>query len=160
MHSILNKSNQPIESSLDSANDTSSPMADPRTTLASGLERIFASLPRGRGWTTFPFNTLTLSSAFQPILGVAEQGCVGYEGLLRAHNMTGQAIGPETVFALSASHQDELFLDWLCRGLHMRNFANLPNIDNKRGLIFINAYPEAAIEDPHHPDYRSNRKKT
>ena len=153
MPSILNKSIQPPKPKSNSAAIANAGAnVDARTTLASGLNRIFAGLPRGRGWTTFPFNTLTLSSAFQPILGVAEQNCVGYEGLLRAHNMADQPINPETVFALSANHQDELFLDWLCRGLHMRNFANLANLENERGLIFINAYPEAAVEDPHHPE--------
>ena len=117
--------------------------------LISGLERIFASLPRGRGWASYPFNSLTLSTAFQPIMSVAERRCVGYEGLLRAHNLTGQAFKPETVFALSANHQEELFLDWLCRGLHMRNFANLAN---QQCMIFLNAYPEAAVADPHHPE--------
>lgn len=131
------------DSVLDSANTES------RIMLISGLERIFASLPKGRGWASYPFNTLTLSTAFQPIMSVAERRCVGYEGLLRAHNLTGQALKPETVFALSANHQEELFLDWLCRGLHMRNFANLAN---QQGMIFLNAYPEAAVEDPHHPE--------
>ncbi len=134
------------ESGFDDAN------TEARAMLSAGLERIFASLPKGRGWASYPFNTLTLSSAFQPILSAAEQRCVGYEGLLRANNLAGQALGAETVFALSANHQEELFLDWLCRGLHMRNFANPASLANNQSLLFLNAYPEAAVEDPHHPE--------
>lgn len=119
-----------------------------RATLEAGFERIYTGIPRGRGWATYPFNALTLGSHFQAIFSVAEQRCVAYEGLLCASNLAGQPIKPETVFALSASHDEELFLDWLCRALHLRNFANLAE---GGGMIFLNAYPEAAIEDPHHP---------
>ena len=119
-----------------------------RVTLHAGFERIYTGIPKGRGWASYPFNTLTLGSHFQPILSVAEQRCVAYEGLLRANNLTGQAMKPETVFAVSADHQEELFLDWLCRALHLRNFNNLSVAGD---MVFLNAYPEAALEDPHHP---------
>lgn len=119
-----------------------------RATLQEGIERICDGVPRGKGWATFPFNTLTLGSHFQPIFDAAEQRCVAYEGLLRAHNLVGHAMKPEMVFAVSANHQEELFLDWLCRALHLRNFNN---IAIEGDLVFLNAYPEAAIEDPHHP---------
>lgn len=119
-----------------------------RATLYAGIDRIYSGIPKGRGWASYPFNTLTLDSQFQPIFSVAEKRCVAYEGLMRACNLTGHSMKPETVFALSANHQEELFLDWLCRALHMRNFNNLAA---KGDMIFLNAYPEAAIEDPHHP---------
>lgn len=119
-----------------------------RATLHAGFDRIYSGIPKGRGWATFPFNTLTLGSHFQPIFSVAEQRCVAYEGLLRGTNLIGQAMNPETVFAVSANQQEELFLDWLCRALHLRNFNN---ISAPGDLVFLNAYPEAAVEDPHHP---------
>lgn len=119
-----------------------------RATLEAGFERIYTGIPRGRGWATYPFNALTLGSHFQAIFSVAEQRCIAYEGLLRATNLASQPINPETVFALSASRDEGLFLDWLCRALHLRNFANLAE---DGGMVFLNAYPEAAIEDPHHP---------
>ena len=67
-----------------------------RATLHAGLERIYTGIPKGRGWATYPFNTLTLGSHFQPIFSVAEQRCVAYEGLLCANNLMGQAIKPES----------------------------------------------------------------
>lgn len=121
---------------------------DSRATLFDGIDRIANGIPAGDGWANYAFNGLTLRSNFQPIFGVAEQRCMAFEGLLRATNLVGEAMQPETVFALSASQQEELILDWLCRGLHLRNFKNIANDGD---LIFINAYPEAAIEDPHHP---------
>jgi EAL domain-containing protein (putative c-di-GMP-specific phosphodiesterase class I) len=94
-----------------SSSDTS---ISARAALAKGLDRIFAGLPHGRGWASYPFNTLTLGSHYQPIFDAAEGKLLGYEALLLAHNLVGQQIHPETVFALSANHDEELFLDWLC----------------------------------------------
>ncbi len=119
-----------------------------RATLHAGFDRIFAGLPLGDGWESCAFNGLRLGSHFQPIFDVAQQRCVAYEGLLQATNSASQRVNPESVFALSAGHQEELFLDWLCRALHLRNFRNLADAD---ALLFLNAYPAAAIEDPHHP---------
>ncbi len=119
-----------------------------RAALTVGIERIFNGLPKGRGWASFPFNTLTLSSRYQPIFKVDTQTCIGYEGLVTGTNLSGHNLSPETIFALSASQDEELFLDWLCRALHMRNFINY---GETRGSLFLNACPEAAVEDPHHP---------
>ncbi len=123
-----------------------------RAALSFGLARIFEGLPHGRGWASYPFNTLTLQSHFQPIFHADTGRALGYEGLLHATNLTGQSINPETVFALSYDSEQELFLDWLCRALHMRNFANLGSHRQERGLLFLNAYPQAAVEDPYHPE--------
>lgn len=117
--------------------------------LHAAIDSIRAGIPQGSGWATYDFNTMTLGSRFQPIFSVTEQRCVAYEGLLSAANLSGQPLNPEAVFAMSANQQEELFLDWLCRALHLRNFKNLTDPDK---MIFLNAYPEAAIEDPHHPD--------
>jgi EAL domain-containing protein (putative c-di-GMP-specific phosphodiesterase class I) len=120
-----------------------------RAALGEGIERIFAGLPKGRGWATFPFNTLTLTSQFQPIFDIHTRHCMGYEALVVGHNLLAHELRADTVFALSASHDEELFLDWLCRALHMRNFVNY---GTKRGTLFLNACPQAALEDPHHPE--------
>jgi EAL domain-containing protein (putative c-di-GMP-specific phosphodiesterase class I) len=120
-----------------------------RAALDTGASRIFSNLPRGRGWATFPFNTLALTSQYQPILSVIGQRTVGYEAMVIGHNLTGQELRANTIFALSANQDEELFVDWLARALHLRNFANL---GDDRGDLFINAYPQTAIEDPHYPD--------
>lgn len=120
-----------------------------RAALDGGLERIRSGLPRGKGWASYPFNTLTLSSHYQPIFGAAEKRVIGYESLLCAQNIGGQSLLPETVFALAAGHDEQLFLDLLTRALHLRNAINL---GEARGLIFLNIHPDAAIEDPHYPE--------
>ncbi len=128
--------------------------AHAREILSSGTSRILSALPalqQGSGWATYPFNTLTLNSHYQPILCAKDGSLLGYEALLMATNLVGQRLNPEIVFAISANHEEQLFLDWLCRALHLRNMANIGTKRCERGLIFINAYPQAAIEDPHHP---------
>ncbi len=119
-----------------------------RAALEAGLDRIRSGLPRGKGWATYPFNTLTLSSQFQPIFSVEQKAPAGYEGLLSAQNLSGQSLLPETVFALSANCDEQLYLDWLTRALHLRNAVNL---GEERGLLFLNVFPYAAIEEPHYP---------
>jgi len=117
--------------------------------LANAATRIFSNLPRGFGWAGIPFNTLTLGSQYQPIFSLAEKRTIGYEALVVGTNLSGHEFRADTVFALSANHDEELFLDWLSRALHLRNFSNL---GAARGLLFLNAYPAAAVEDPHHPE--------
>ncbi|MBL8521885.1 MAG: EAL domain-containing protein [Betaproteobacteria bacterium] len=128
---------------------TSSFALDERAGLDTSFERIAKTVPTGAGWARCEHRQFTLSSHFQPIFSVADERCVAYEALLTARGGNGQASNPQTVFALAEQEGDSLFLDWLCRGLHLRNFAN---VDRGDALLFINAYPEAAIEDPHHPD--------
>jgi EAL domain-containing protein (putative c-di-GMP-specific phosphodiesterase class I) len=128
--------------------------AQARAALSTGASRIFSALPaiqQGRGWATYPFNTLTLNSHYQPILSAKDGSLFGYEALLMATNLVGQRLNPEIVFAISVDQEEQLFLDWLCRALHLRNMANIGTLHEERGLIFLNAYPQAAIEDPHHP---------
>ena len=68
------------------ANPGGSPMGS-RATLEAGFERIYAGIPKGLGWATYPFNALTLGSHFQAIFSVNAKRCVGYEGLLCATNL-------------------------------------------------------------------------
>jgi EAL domain-containing protein (putative c-di-GMP-specific phosphodiesterase class I) len=117
--------------------------------IESGLKRIFAKVPRGAGWATYPYNTLTLGSHFQPIFEVSTKACIGYEALLQATNLTGHVLRPDTVFSLAGTAEEAMYMDWLCRALHLRNFINLG--DTGRSL-FLNVFPEVAAQDVHHPE--------
>jgi EAL domain-containing protein (putative c-di-GMP-specific phosphodiesterase class I) len=117
--------------------------------LGNAATRIFSNLPKGFGWASIPFNTLTLSSQYQPIFSLEDKRAIGYEALVVGTNLSGHEFRADTVFALSANHDEELFLDWLSRALHLRNFSNM---GAARGLLFLNAYPAAAVEDPRHPE--------
>jgi EAL domain-containing protein (putative c-di-GMP-specific phosphodiesterase class I) len=155
MHSIeLNINGLPMQA-LVKKTSSSETSAIARATLSTAASRIFSALPalqHGRGWATYPFNTLTLNSHYQPILSAKDGSLFGYEALLMANNLVGQRLNPEVVFAISADQEEQLFLDWLCRALHLRNIANIGSGQTERGYIFLNAYPQASIEDPHHPN--------
>jgi EAL domain-containing protein (putative c-di-GMP-specific phosphodiesterase class I) len=129
--------------------DAANPNINARMALGNAAIRIFSNLPKGFGWASIPFNTLTLSSQYQPILSLSEKRVIGYEALVVGTNLSGHEFRADTVFALSANHDEELFLDWLSRALHLRNFSNM---GTQRGLLFLNAYPAAAVEDQHHPE--------
>jgi EAL domain-containing protein (putative c-di-GMP-specific phosphodiesterase class I) len=122
-------------------------------TLRGNVERIsmlvppLASplVPSGTGWAEAPLNSLalSLSSHFQPILGVAERNVVGYEGLLLAHNSSGQTLHPETLFGMAQEPKENVYLDLLARALHIRNFPILQSGSS----LFLNVLPEAAAAD-------------
>lgn len=90
-----------------------------------------------------PWEGLTLSTHFQPIYGVERAGCVGYEALVRAVGAAGEVLDNERLFS-EVAQQRSLLLDWVCRALHLRNFAT---VDAGDRMLFINVDPRAAVED-------------
>ncbi len=130
--------------------DAINPSVATPTSAELGLKQILAKIPSGGGWATYPYNTITLGSHFQPIFEVKTQTCVGYEGLLHATNLTGQVLRPDTVFSLANNAEEAMYMDWLCRALHLRNYANLGAEDR---TLFLNVFPEVAAADVHHPEY-------
>lgn len=125
------------------------PAADERANLGNSFDSITRDLPAGDGWAACRRAQYDLSSHFQPIFEVSSRQAVAYEGLLTARSAAGQSVNPQTVFERAHHENQAMELDWLCRGLHLRNFAN---VERNGQWLFLNAYPEAAIEDPHHPE--------
>ncbi len=72
--------------------------------VTSGLERF--SVQHGE---------LTLTSVFQPIFSLSHMRAVGYEGLLRAHDMLDRPVSPLDVFGEAARVGDVLQLDRLAQ---------------------------------------------
>jgi EAL domain-containing protein (putative c-di-GMP-specific phosphodiesterase class I) len=109
------------------------------------LERILASVVPGEAGAV-AFESLSLSSRYQPIFCAAEQRPYGYEGLLVAYTAEGKPVAPHRVFDRAESSGHAVYLDWLSRALHLRNWRQL---GESRGRIFLNVTPTAAIEDAH-----------
>jgi EAL domain-containing protein (putative c-di-GMP-specific phosphodiesterase class I) len=109
------------------------------------LERILAAVAPGETGAA-PFESLTLSSRYQPIFSAAEQKPFGYEGLLVAYTAEGKPVAPHRVFDRAETTGQAVYLDWLSRALHLRNWRQL---GEKRGRLFLNVTPTAAIEDAH-----------
>jgi len=113
--------------------------------LNEALERILAAVLPGEAGGA-PFDSLVLSSRYQPIFSSAEQRPFGYEGLLVSYTADGKAVAPHRVFDRADARGQGVYLDWLSRALHLRNWRQL---GEARGLLFLNVSPTAAIEDAH-----------
>jgi EAL domain-containing protein (putative c-di-GMP-specific phosphodiesterase class I) len=85
-----------------------------------------------------------LATHFQPIFSVRQGACHGHEALLRAERgPDGAPVPPQQLFD-GTEREDRIRLDWLCRALHLRNFAR---IDRGERSLFLNVFPEAALSD-------------
>jgi EAL domain-containing protein (putative c-di-GMP-specific phosphodiesterase class I) len=96
------------------------------------------------GVTVAAFKGLRLTSAFQPVFGIAQGQAVGYEGLLRAADMHGTAVAPPQVFRLAQNPEEVAFLDTLCRIIHARNLARLAPGGH---WLFLNISLMALVEE-------------
>lgn len=80
----------------------------------------------------------SLRSAFQPIFSIAHKRIVGYEALVRGQNSKGRRISPLEIFAADKSERAIVFLDRLCRYLHLGNFQFLGDDIN---WLYLNLTP-------------------
>src|SRR5262249_29586892 len=88
------------------------------------LEPILAAdVPGDTGAVTC--ESLTLPSRYQPIFCAAEQRPYGYEGLLVAYTAEGKPVAPHRVFDRAETSGHAVYLDWLSRALHLRNWRQL-----------------------------------
>ncbi|MBS1191210.1 MAG: diguanylate phosphodiesterase [Rhodocyclaceae bacterium] len=110
---------------------------------------IHASVRRGAGEISGAFKGLHIGSAFQPIYSLAHRRAVGYEALLRATAGAGTGFPPQAVFALTAGEAEAVFLDRLCRTVHLGNFMAA---DDGKSWLFLNVSPQVVVRGP---DYGS-----
>ncbi|MDA3878722.1 MAG: EAL domain-containing protein [Halothiobacillus sp.] len=81
-------------------------------------------------------------SAFQPIISVAHQRVVGYEGLARVTNGDGVALLPADLFNAVDDIESLVAIDRACREIHMSNFAHA---DLHPSWLFLNVHPMVAM---------------
>ncbi|MGC8698288.1 MAG: EAL domain-containing protein, partial [Halothiobacillus sp.] len=84
------------------------------------------------------FDKYSVRSAFQPIISVAHQRIVGYEGLARVQDKAGQAIAPFQLFDSAQDIESLVTIDRVCRELHLQNFARA---NLRPRWILINVHP-------------------
>ena len=112
--------------------------------MGHSLSRIAEDLVRAGRGESLQWQGVTLWTNFQPIYSVVRAGCFGYEALIRAADGNGAAIRPERLFSSIAAAGNANLLDWICRALHLRNFAT---IDPGNRTLFLNVHPESAVRD-------------
>lgn len=84
-----------------------------------------------------------LSSHFQPIFSLAHRRPVGYEGLIRAIDSSGEIVRPVELLAKAPRGVGRVRLDRQCRSVHVRNFMRLGDDHN---WLFLNLDPYVATE--------------
>ena len=112
------------------------------TSRSSVLDNIEAATQKLHSEVTGSYKSMSLSSHFQPIYSLVHKRPVGYEALVRARNVHGLNITPLDLFDMVQGEEDAVFLDRLCRNLHLRNF--LAQSDDC-SWIFINVNPLVTV---------------
>lgn len=88
-----------------------------------------------------PYGDMTLHSSFQPIVGFSTAQVLGYEALVRVHRDDGRFMSPTSLFDRVTDEAELVYLDRLCRALHVCNFVGA----GQQGLVFLNVNPLVSI---------------
>lgn len=120
---------------------------------SQALRRIEAAVESRDGQTVGYFRDVQVYSAFQPVYSISHRRAVGYEGLMRVQDAQGRPVSPMDAFQLSQGEEETIFLDRLCRNIHLRNFK--AGADNTSWL-FLNINPHTVIRGRHYGSYFSD----
>lgn len=114
------------------------------------LEHIEPFVHLENNLATGRFRNMFLNTGFQPIFSLAHRRTVGYEALLRAHELNSNPISPLAVFDMAQGEAENIFLDRLCRLVHARNFMAQAN---NSGWLFLNVAPSVTVNGNQHGAY-------
>ncbi|WP_350335537.1 EAL domain-containing protein [Coralliovum pocilloporae] len=109
--------------------------------MSETTELIADQLSLGNsGYWVGCFKDYKLESHFQPIARFdnGKAAVEGYEALIRPFK-NNTPVSPFAFFN-DVTDGDRFFVDWLCRALHLRNFAKLNRLDKK---LYLNLDPAA-----------------
>lgn len=81
-------------------------------------------------------------SAFQPVVSVAHQRIIGYEGLARVTGKSGETLSPAELFDAISDIESLVAVDRVCREIHLGNFAFA---DLNPRWLFLNVHPMVAM---------------
>lgn len=128
-------------------------LAGPATDKLREPEPVEAALDENDDVVYGRFGGLRIVSHFQPIFSLAHQRRVGFEGLMRASASDGQMRSPLDVLRSAVKREDVVFLDRLCRAVHLRNFMRQETED---AWLFLNIDPRVIVEGGFEESHLSN----
>ncbi|HVW49745.1 MAG TPA: EAL domain-containing protein [Trinickia sp.] len=99
---------------------------------------------------------LTLTSVFQPIFSLSHLRAVGYEALLRAHDIFDRPVPPLDVFGDAARQSELHYVDRLAQSLHLENFKTL---HAEREWLFLNIHAGALADSYHEAALRAHLER-
>ncbi len=98
------------------------------------------------------FRDFEIDSGYQPIYSLAHRRPVGYEALASVRTPDGRPGALSDVFESSmVGDIDEVFIDRLCRNVHLRNFPSATG--DTTGWLFLNVHPHVVLRGPEHGPY-------
>ena len=109
---------------------------------AGSFGEVAREVVRAEGGGRYRFGGMTLHTHFQPVFSARSGTAHGHEALLRAE-LEGHALRARSVFH-SLDRPARTRLDWVCRALHLRNFAV---VDPGNRKLFLNVHPQALVDD-------------
>lgn len=96
------------------------------------------------------FKQFRLRSHYQPIFSLSHRRAVGYEALVRPVDGSGVPLSPQTLFGAAQCDTDLIFLDRLCRNIHVRNFLSARDLD---AWLFLNINPRVVVKAGQHSPF-------
>ena len=97
---------------------------DENAEVEAMLQALYGAIGEERGRWVGSYQNYRLTSAFQPVYSYPHRRPVGYEGLIRVEDDRGRPITPVTAFEGVGSFDQQVWLDRLCRLLHVHNFVS------------------------------------
>jgi EAL domain-containing protein (putative c-di-GMP-specific phosphodiesterase class I) len=110
---------------------------------AGSFGEIAREVVRAEGGGRYVFGGLSLASHFQPVFSVRTGSAQGFEALLRAESAERRPLRARALFQ-SLDRTARTRLDWVCRALHLRNFAVVDPGDRQ---LSLNVHPLALVDD-------------
>jgi EAL domain-containing protein (putative c-di-GMP-specific phosphodiesterase class I) len=106
--------------------------------VESTLRALYAAIDErdGRWWGRH--GELQLSSSFQPVFSFPHGRPVGYEALIRVADAQGVPVSPVSLFERVDGFEQQVWLDRLCRLVHVHNFCTQSSGD---AWLFLNIHP-------------------
>ncbi len=111
---------------------------DENAEVEAMLQALYGAIGEERGRWVGSYQNYRLTSAFQPVYSYPHRRPVGYEGLIRVEDDRGRPIAPVTAFEGVGSFDQQVWLDRLCRLLHVHNFVSQQQPDC---WLFLNIHP-------------------
>lgn len=122
----------------------------PDPEVEATLQALYASIDLdGDGrWAGRAFG-LRLGSQFQPVFSFPHGRAVGHEALVRPMDADGRPVSPATLFRHATGFPEQLWLDRLCRLVHVHNFcAQMDEAGDS--WLFLNIHPAVFLQSAQH----------
>jgi EAL domain-containing protein (putative c-di-GMP-specific phosphodiesterase class I) len=102
------------------------------------LSALYAAIEERDGCWQAQHRGLTLSSSFQPVFSFPHAKPVGFEALVRVQDANGRPVSPLQLFDCVDDFAEQVWLDRVCRLLHVHNFCLQSSAD---AWLFLNMHP-------------------